>query len=195
MTASPRLVLASSSASRKALLARLQLPFETASPDIDESRREGETPAALAERLAIEKAQAVAAQYQDALVIGSDQVATLGHAILGKPGTHERALEQLTACSGQRVTFLNGIALLRSGSGRLQSGVVPTHVVFRTLSTGQIERYLRSERPYDSAGSFYSEALGIALFERLEGDDPTALIGLPLIRLVAMLEREGVEVP
>lgn len=192
---SPRLVLASSSASRKALLARLQLPFDTASPGIDETRREGETPAALAERLAIEKARAVAARYQDALVIGSDQVATLGHAILGKPGAHERAVEQLIACSGQRVTFLNGIALLSSGSGRLQSGVVPTHVVFRTLSIEQIERYLRSERPYDSAGSFYSEALGIALFERLEGDDPTALVGLPLIRLVAMLASEGVEVP
>jgi MAF protein len=195
MNGPQRIVLASSSASRKALLARLQFRFETASPDIDESRRAGETPAALAGRLAIEKAQAVAARFPDALVIGSDQVATLAHEVLGKPGSHERAVEQLTACSGQRVTFLNGLALLHAGSGRLQSDVVPTHVVFRTLSAAQIERYLRAERPYDSAGSFHAEALGIALFERREGEDPTALIGLPLIRLVAMLEAEGVQVP
>lgn len=186
-----KLILASSSPYRRELLARLMIPFEVVSPEVDESPVPGEAPQALVERLAIAKARAVADQRPNALVIGSDQVAVYGGAIVGKPLTHERAVEQLRAASGKTVALYTGLALINSASGRVQSEVIPFGVVFRTLSDAQIENYLRKEQPYQCAGSVKSEGLGIALLERFEGDDPNALIGLPLIRLVRMLEGEG----
>lgn len=188
------LVLASTSPYRKALLQRLGLPFETASPAADETPLPGETPDQLVRRLAEAKARAVAKQFPDALIIGSDQVAVLEGAILGKPGTHAAAMAQLRAASGKRVSFRTGLCLLNSGTGGAQVEVVSFDVCFRELTGEQIESYLRKEMPYDCAGSFKSEGLGIALFQRLEGDDPNALIGLPLIRLIAMLEAEGIDV-
>lgn len=188
------LVLASSSPFRRALLARLGIPFETLSPAVDETPQAGEAPATLVERLAIAKARAGAARHPGALVIGSDQVAVHGDAIVGKPRDHADAVRQLRAASGSRVLLHTGLALLDGASGRLQHEVVPFAVHFRALTDAQIERYLRKEQPYDCAGSVKSEGLGIALIERFEGDDPNALIGLPLIRLVRMLENEGVEV-
>lgn len=189
-----KLVLASTSPYRKELLQRLGLPFETAAPDVDESRGAGEAAGDMVRRLAEHKARAVAARFPGSLIIGSDQVAVLGDTILGKPGTHERAVAQLTEASGRHVSFLTGLCLYNSRTDQAQVDVVPFHVVFRQLTSRQIEHYLTRERPYNCAGSFKSEGLGIALFERLEGDDPTALIGLPLIRLVRMLEHEGVAV-
>lgn len=189
-----RLILASTSPFRKALLARLQVPFETASPDVDESALPGESPEALVERLAVAKAARVAESAPDALVIGSDQVAVLNGKVLGKPGDHDRAREQLRAASGQTVTFYTGLALLNTARGRRHTAVVPFRVVFRQLTDAQIESYLEKERPYNCAGSFKSEELGITLFERMEGDDPNALIGLPLIQLTTMLAEEGLDV-
>lgn len=186
-----KLILASSSPYRRELLARLMIPFEVVVPDIDETSQPGETPQALVERLAIAKARAVADQRPGAVVIGSDQVAVYAGAIVGKPHTHERAVEQLRAASGKTVALYTGLAVINSASGRVQSEVTPFRVVFRTLSDAQIENYLHKEQPYHCAGSVKSEGLGIALLERFEGDDPNALIGLPLIRLVRMLEREG----
>ena len=186
-----QLVLASSSPFRKQLLERLMVPFETISPDIDESPLEGETPRELVERLAIEKAKAVADTYPKALIIGSDQVALHGDTIVGKPHTHERAVEQLKQASGKSITLYTGLALFNASSGAMQSLVEPFTVHFRTLSDETIENYLQKERPYNCAGSVRSEALGVALIERYEGDDPAALIGLPLIRLVSMLKNEG----
>jgi len=188
------LVLASTSPFRRAVLEKLGLPFEVVSPAVDETPRPGESPAALVERLAIAKAQAVARERDTDLVIGSDQMAVIDDMILGKPGTHERAVEQLRHASGRRVTFLTGLALVDAAGGETQSEVVPFHVHFRELSDSMIENYLRREQPYDCAGSFKSEALGIVLFERLEGEDPNTLIGLPLIRLVRMLEKAGMPV-
>jgi septum formation protein len=190
----PKLVLASTSPFRQQLLQKLQLEFDTASPNIDESRMEGETPEQLVARLAEQKAMAVAADHPDSLIIGSDQVAVNDGEILGKPGSHDRAVAQLMSASGKRVTFLTGLCLYNSATGDSQVEVVPFGVVFRALDKQQIENYLRAEQPYHCAGSFKSEALGIALFERLEGEDPNTLIGLPLIRLVRMLEAEGVRV-
>ncbi len=149
----------------------------------------------LVERLAIEKAKRVAVDYPAHLVIGSDQVAVIDGEILGKPGSHEAATQQLQAASGERVLFLTALALLNSNSGACHGQVVPFAVQFRTLSPELIERYLRAEQPYHCAGSFKSEGLGVVLFERLEGEDPSALMGLPLIQLVRMLEREGVVIP
>jgi septum formation protein len=189
-----KLILASSSPYRRELLERLMIPFEVMAPDVDESPAPGEVPQALVERLAIAKARAVADQRPDAVVIGSDQVAVYAGAIVGKPLTHERAVEQLRAASGKAVALYTGLAVINSASGRVQSEVIPFRVVFRTLSDSQIENYLRKEQPYHCAGSVKSEGLGIALLERFEGDDPNALIGLPLIRLVQMLEREAVAV-
>ncbi len=189
-----RLILASTSAFRKAILEKLRLTFETMAPEVDETPLPGESPQQLVERLAIAKARAIAAQLKEGLVIGSDQVAVIGDEILGKPGNHENAVAQLELAAGKRVTFLTGLALLNAATGRVQAEVVPFHVVFRQLSRQQIENYLKAEQPYNSAGSFKSEGLGIALFERLEGDDPNTLIGLPLIRLIRMLEKEGFEV-
>jgi len=189
-----QLVLASTSPFRKALLERLGQPFLTASPETNETRRPGEAPAALVERLSEDKARAVASRFPNALIIGSDQVAVLGDEILGKPGTHEKAMDQLTAASGNEVLFLTGLCLLNAASGQAQVEVVPFTVKFRSLTTSQIENYLRREQPYNCAGSFKSEGLGIALFEAMKGEDPNALIGLPLIRLIAMLNDEGMDV-
>lgn len=188
------LILASSSPYRKELLARLRLPFDAIAPDIDETALPGETPQALVERLAIAKARAIAVTHPHSLVIGSDQVAVHGQDIVSKPITHENAVAQLRAASGQAVTLYTGLAVMDADSGRIQHDVVPFRAVFRVLTDEQIEGYLRKERPYNCAGSVKAEGLGIALLERLEGDDPNALIGLPLIRLVRMLEAEGVGV-
>lgn len=188
------LVLASTSPYRRELLTRLGLTFTTAAPDTDETRQDGESPQELVRRLAEAKARAVAQDFPDTLIIGSDQVAVLGKQILGKPGDHPTAVRQLQAASGQRVTFLTGLCLYNSASGRCQVDMVPYTVEFRALTTQQIDHYLRREQPYNCAGSFKSEGLGIALFRRMEGEDPNALIGLPLIRLIDMLAAEGVDV-
>ncbi|MCW8884453.1 MAG: Maf family nucleotide pyrophosphatase [Motiliproteus sp.] len=188
------IVLASTSTYRKAILDKLKIPFEIDSPNIDEQQQPNETAESLVERLALEKAQAVALRHPNALIIGSDQVAVLGDQILGKPIIHQRAVEQLQACRGQRITFLTALCLLNSGTNHPQQVVEPFHVQFKDLNDQQIENYLIKEQPYNCAGSFKSEGLGISLFSKLEGDDPNSLIGLPLIRLVAMLEKEGVEV-
>jgi MAF protein len=190
----PPLILASTSPFRRQLLQRLGIAFQTAAPDVDETALPGESPRALVTRLAEAKARDVGAS-QQGLIIGSDQVATTGDDILGKPGSHERAAAQLTGLSGRRVTFHTGLCLLNSVNGTIQVAEVPYHVVFRVLGAEQIERYLRAEQPYNCAGSFKSEGLGITLFERMEGDDPTALIGLPLIRLTDMLSEAGVRLP
>jgi septum formation protein len=189
-----RLILASSSPWRRELLARLQLPFISISPEIDETPLPGEQPEALAVRLSRSKADAVAAVHPDALVIGSDQVAVLDGQLLGKPGSYQRALAQLQASSGRTVTFLTALTLTRQATATARTELVSSRVVFRNLTVAQIERYLRKEPSLDTAGSFKAEGLGISLFERIESHDPTALIGLPLIRLVAMLEGEGVAV-
>ena len=185
------LVLASTSPFRKALLEKLHIPFETASPDVDESILPGESPEQLVARLSEAKAKAVAKNFTDALIIGSDQVAVVDGQVLTKPGSHEKAVAQLKRASGKRVSFLTGLCLYNCQSKRSQVDVVPFNVIFRTLKDHQIEHYLTKEQPYNCAGSFKSEGLGIALFERLEGDDPNTLIGLPLIRLIRMLECEG----
>ncbi len=190
----PELILASTSPYRRELLERLGLDFTTAAPDVDESRLAGESPQAMVRRLSEAKARAVAAQHPAALIIGSDQMAVCGDEVLGKPGSHDKAVAQLAHLSGQRVSFLTGLCLYDSAADRAQLDVIAFHVVFRALDADMIENYLRREQPYNCAGSFKSEGLGTALFERLEGDDPTALIGLPLIRLTRMLEREGVRV-
>lgn len=185
------LVLASSSRWRRELLDRLQLPYQCHSPDIDETPHPGETPRALVHRLALSKANAVAAHFPHHYVIGSDQVAVFEGDILGKPHTAEKACANLARFSGQRVTFLTGLALLDTRHQRHQVHIEPFEVVFRTLSTQEIETYVAKEQPLDSAGSFRMEGLGIALFEKLEGRDPNALIGLPLIALCDMLRQAG----
>jgi len=186
-----QLILASTSPFRKTILEKLDLPFECVAPKTDENPKQNEKAEQLVERLAIEKAQAVASSYSDALVIGSDQVAVIDEKIIGKPGNFDKAMEQLKEASGKRVTFLTGLCLINTKTGKIHSTVVPFHVVFRYLRESQIENYLYKEEPYNCAGSFKSEGLGITLFERLEGDDPNTLMGLPLIRLNAMLEIEG----
>lgn len=192
----PALLLASSSPYRRELLERLRLPFTWRSPSIDESRREGEAAIDLVKRLAEEKARALATDHLEHLIIGSDQVAVLGSGeILGKPHDLPRARQQLRAASGSSVTFLTGLALLNTSTGRCQVDCVPFTVHFRPLSDEQILRYLQREQPFDCAGSFKSEGLGISLFRSTEGEDTTSLIGLPLIRLVDMLLNEGVEIP
>lgn len=191
---SPPLVLASTSPFRRELLMRLGIGFSTAAPEVDETPHQDETPDALVRRLSEAKARAVGASCSG-LIIGSDQVATTGPDILGKPGTHDRAVAQLQHLSGKAVTFHTGLCLLDSTSGELQLDVVPFRVVFRQLDDARIERYLQREHPYNCAGSFKSEGLGITLFERMEGEDPTALIGLPLIRLTTMLARAGIILP
>jgi septum formation protein len=188
------IVLASTSPYRRELLARLGLPFQTVAPNTDEARLPGETPDALVRRLAEAKARSVASESPRALVIGSDQVAVLDGEVLGKPGSHERAVEQLTRASGRRVEFVTGLCLLDAGTGEASVEVVPYAVVFRRLDPRQIDHYLVRERPYNAAGSFKSEGLGIALFDRMEGEDPTALVGLPLMRLTALLAAAGVDV-
>jgi septum formation protein len=190
-----RLVLASTSRYRKELLARLALEFAVAAPHVDERPLGGEAPAETALRLATLKAQAVRAAHRDALIIGCDQVATSGGRALGKPGDHARAAEQLRALSGKSADFHTALALLDAANARLQTEVVPCRVHFRELDDARIERYLRREQPYDCAGSAKAEGLGIALIARIETEDPTSLIGLPLIALTAMLERAGLPVP
>ncbi|MEJ1394032.1 MAG: nucleoside triphosphate pyrophosphatase [Candidatus Sedimenticola sp. (ex Thyasira tokunagai)] len=191
----PELVLGSTSPFRKALLERLAIDFTTASPDIDESVHADEAPEALVCRLALEKAKAVAGDHTNSLIIGSDQVACIDDTILGKPGNRKNAITQLENASGKRVSFYTGLCLFNSASGNSQVLCELFHVHFRVLSRSQIERYLDIEEPYNCAGSFKSEGLGISLFERLEGDDPNALIGLPLIQLITMLSNEGIQVP
>ncbi len=186
-----QLVLGSSSPFRKMLLERLMVPFITSNPNIDETPLENETPIQLVERLAIEKAQEVAQTFPNALIIGSDQVALHGNEIVGKPHTHERAVEQLRTASGKKITLYTGLALINAKTGTVQSDVIPYTVHYKTLSEEVIEAYLRKEQPYNCAGSVRSEGLGIALLERFEGDDPNTLIGLPLIRLIGMLKNEG----
>ncbi|MGA3680609.1 Maf family protein [Pseudomonas graminis] len=189
------LLLASSSPYRRELLDRLRLPFVCASPDIDESRRPNEPAIDLVTRLAREKAMALAERFPDHLIIGSDQVAVLGEQILGKPHTFERALEQLKESSGNSVSFLTGLALFNSRTGQCQVDCVPFTVHMRQLDDARISRYLHAEQPYDCAGSFKAEGLGVSLFRSTEGADATSLIGLPLIRLVDMLMNEGIELP
>ncbi|TDY02910.1 Maf family protein [Thiohalophilus thiocyanatoxydans] len=188
---SNKLVLASTSPFRKAILEKFGVPFDTASPEVDETAQAGESAEQLVERLAEAKARAVAEQFPGALIIGSDQVAVIGDEILGKPGGHDKAIEQLRAASGKTVNFLTGLCLYNSRTDHAQCDVVPFKVHFRQLNDSQIENYLHREQPYNCAGSFKSEGLGVALFDRLEGDDPNTLIGLPLIRLIRMLEEEG----
>lgn len=198
-SASFALVLASTSRYRRELLARLALPFETAAPDVDETPRAGEAPRELALRLALEKAQAVAQAMADrkpqAIVIGSDQVADLHGQPLGKPGTHERAAAQLARMSGQTVLFHTAVAVVQASRGFAQSSLATVTVRFRTLDAATIERYLLAEQPYDCAGSAKSEGLGIALLQAIESDDPTALIGLPLIRTAQLLRAAGLTLP
>lgn len=191
----PPLVLASSSTYRRDLLARLRQPFTWVSPDIDETPHPGEGAEALVRRLAEAKARALRDQHPAHLIIGSDQVAVLGGQILGKPHDFERAHRQLAAASGTSVTFLTGLALLNSASGACQVDAIPFTVHFRHLSDEQITRYLQAEQPYDCAGSFKAEGLGVSLFRATEGEDGTSLVGLPLIRLVQMLDREGIAIP
>jgi septum formation protein len=188
----PRLVLASTSPYRRELLARLRLPFEVAAPGVDEAALAGEHARDTALRLAQAKARAVAPKFPGALVIGADQVAALDGAHLGKPGAHAPAVAQLKAVRGKTVLFHTALALLNSASGVVQTAEVTTEVRFRDYSDGEIERYLEIERPYDCSGSAKIEGLGIVLVERVTGDDPSALIGLPLVRLSAMLRNEGV---
>lgn len=190
-----KLVLASTSAYRRELLQRFGLPFDVARPDIDESPLPDETPWATAERLAVEKARAVAGQFEDALIIGSDQVAYMDTARFGKPGTTERAVAQLKSMSGRTVIFHTALAVLNTRTGHVQLDAVPTEVRFRTLSDAEIVRYVDKERPLDCAGSAKSEGLGITLLDALRGDDPNALVGLPLIALARMLRNEGLTLP
>ena len=193
--AKPRqLVLASSSASRKALLERLGLPFEARSPDVDETPLVGEAPAETAARLSVLKAAAMEAAFRGALIIGSDQVASCGGRRYGKPGNHEGAVQQLRELSGKTVQFDTAVTLLDAGNGRRESIVVPCRVTFRALGEPAIQAYVAREKPYDCAGAAKSEGLGVALIARIETEDPTSLIGLPLIALTGMLERAGLRV-
>ena len=192
---SRQLILASSSRYRKELLSRLQIPFTTASPSIDESRLENETPQQLVTRLSKCKANALAATYPGALIIGSDQVAVCNDKILGKSGTRENAIFQLQHCNGRSVFFYTGLCVLDTLQGQNDVSFDIFEVKFRSLSPDQIERYVDAERPFDSAGSFKAESLGIALFEYMKGDDPTSLIGLPLIKLTHVLNQFGIQLP
>ena len=186
-------VLGSTSRYRRELLERLRLPFEVAAPEVDETPLPGEAPAALATRLALAKAHAVAARFPEAVVIGSDQVADLHGQPLGKPGTHERAVLQLQRMRGQTVVFQTALAVVCIETGFEQVDLAPVRVKFRDLSDAEIENYLQIEKPYDCAGSAKSEGLGIALLESIDNDDPTALVGLPLIRTARMLRAAGVQ--
>ncbi|WP_369959088.1 nucleoside triphosphate pyrophosphatase [Pseudomonas benzenivorans] len=189
------LVLASSSPYRRELLARLRLPFTWSAPAIDESRLPNEDASSLVRRLAEEKARALSDSHPHHLIIGSDQVAVLDQDILGKPHNFARAHNQLLAASDRSVTFLTGLALLNSETGQCQVDCIPFTVHFRPLSEEQIGRYLEAEQPYDCAGSFKAEGLGISLFRSTEGSDANSLIGLPLIRLVDMLHEAGIDIP
>jgi len=189
----PDLILASTSRYRRELLERLRLPFRALSPGTDETPLPGEAPAALAERLALAKARALASRFPDAVVIGADQVADVDGAAIGKPGDHARAVEQLRAMSGRTIVFQTALAVVRASAGFAEVRRVPVPVRFRRLTDAEIEFYLRTEQPYDCAGSAKCETLGIALLEAIESDDPTALIGLPLIATCALLRAAGLD--
>ena len=189
-----KLVLGSTSPFRKALLERLHIDFVCDSPDIDETPLPNEPVEEMVIRLAIAKAQAISQRHPESLIIGSDQSAVLNGEKLSKPGNFENAFKQLTRASGQKITFQTGLCLLNSATGNIQSTCVPYTVVFKTLTPTMIKNYLHKEEPYNCAGSFKSEALGIALFERFEGSDPNSLIGLPLIELVNFLDNEGLSI-
>ncbi|MFV0679651.1 Maf family protein [Ottowia sp.] len=189
------LVLGSTSPYRRELLARLRLPFEATAPQVDETPLPGEAPPDLARRLALAKAKDVARRHPKAIVIGSDQVADLAGTPLGKPGTHERAVAQLQHMSGQTVQFHTAVAVVCAEAGFVQCDLAPVQVRFRALTTDEIERYLHAEQPYDCAGSAKSEGLGITLLDAIDSDDPTALIGLPLIRTARLLRAAGIVLP
>ena len=189
-----QLILASTSRYRRALLERLGLPFSVADPGVTEERRPGEAPERMARRLAEAKALAVAHGFRDALVIGCDQVAVRNGEVLGKPGTHENAVRQLRALSGRKAVFHTAICVHNTADGTSRVRVVPCRVTFRRLDDAAIERYLAREQPYDCAGSAKSEGLGIALIAKMEGEDPNALVGLPLIALVDLLHEQGLDV-
>lgn len=193
MTTRPTLILGSTSRYRRELLQRLRIPFDVRSPHVDETPAAGEAPAALALRLAIAKARAVAQLHPNAVVIGSDQVADLDGTPVGKPGTHEKATEQLRAMRGKAVVFQTAVAVVSLVRGYEGSALVPVTVRFRTLSDAEIEHYLQTEQPYDCAGSAKSETLGIALLSAIESDDPTALVGLPLIKTCELLRAAGID--
>lgn len=192
---SRQLILGSTSAYRRELLARLKLEFEVVSPQVDETPKPGERPAAIASRLALSKAHAVAARFPAALVIGSDQVADLNGLALGKPMRHDRAVTQLHQLSGQAAIFHTAVAVVCRETGFEQLEVAQVRVQFRVLDDREIESYLRAEQPYDCAGSAKSEGLGISLLDRIDSDDPTALVGLPLIRTCRMLRAAGLRIP
>jgi septum formation protein len=194
MKTTPQIVLASTSKYRRGLLARLGLPFEVASPHVDETALPDEAPPDTARRLAEAKARAVVARFPQALIIGSDQIAVLGQMTLGKPGDHAHAVRQLRAMRGKEVVFHTALCVCDAASGRAQTRVVPFYVRFREYSDDQLERYLQREQPYDCAGSARCEGLGIALIAEMRGDDPNALVGLPLIALTEMLAALGVSV-
>lgn len=189
----PTLILASSSPYRRELLKRLRLPFDVRSSEVDETPQPLEAPAALAQRLALKKAQAVSARFPEAIVIGSDQVVDLDGRPLGKPGTHVNAIAQLRELRGRSVVFETAVAVVRKSSGYRGTAMASVTVRFRQLTDAEIEHYLLAEQPYDCAGSAKSETLGIALLEQIESDDPTALIGLPLIRTCALLRAAGID--
>jgi septum formation protein len=193
MTVRPTLILASTSRYRFELLSRLRLPFDVVSPEVDETPQPGEAPASLARRLALAKAHAVATQHPHAVVIGSDQVADLAGACIGKPGNHARAVEQLRSMSGRSVVFQTAVAVACIDRAFSACVLVPVTVRFRALRDSESEHYLRTEQPYDCAGSAKSEALGIALLESLQSDDPTALVGLPLIQTCELLRQAGID--
>ena len=190
-----KIVLASTSRYRRELLQRLQIPFSTANPNLEEAALAGELPEAMATRLATAKALAVATGHPDAVIIGCDQVAVSGGKIVGKPGNHENAVRQLQALSGRDAVFYTALCVHDAASNRTSTRVVPCRVKFRVLDDAVIQRYLEREQPYDCAGSAKSEGLGIALIERMEGEDPNALVGLPLIALVDLLGEHGVHIP
>ena len=192
-TSNRKLILGSTSVYRRELLGRLNIPFTVESPDVDETPLPGEAPAALACRLALAKAQAVAERFPDCVVIGSDQVADLDGQALGKPGTHERAVAQLRQMRGKTVVFQTAVAVVCKNSSFCQQALAPVRVTFRALDDAEIETYLRLEQPYDCAGSAKSEGLGIVLLQSIENDDPTALVGLPLIRTSQMLRAAGIQ--
>jgi septum formation protein len=188
-----KLILGSTSVYRRELLGRLNTPFSVESPQVDETPRPDEHPAALAQRLALAKALAVAARFPDCVVIGSDQVADLDGLALGKPGTHDRAVVQLRQMRGKTVIFQTAVAVVCLDTGFCQQALAPVKVLFRALDDTEIENYLQFEQPYDCAGSAKSDGLGIALLDAIESDDPTALIGLPLIRTSRMLRAAGIQ--
>jgi septum formation protein len=188
---SKTLVLASTSPFRKEILSRLHIAFETFAPLVDETPLENESPSQLVIRLSILKANSAKSEYPQALIIGSDQVAVIDNTILGKPGNHEQAVKQLNQVSGKQVDFLTGLSVINTETHQIQTDMVNFSVKFRQLTSTQIENYLKLDQPYNCAGSFKSEGLGIALLDRMIGSDPTSIIGLPLIRLVRMLEAEA----